>query len=162
MAHTMVAVEKRSAPSYRCRLRGTRTEGKKRYSTPVPPHFYIMPATGACGKPRGMPHSLPGRSEKEVNRYVRMCLASRRSTEPASGWSGVKARTWGSFPGSKGSACRMASASRPPNPPSSSSPAAPSRGATSDRPLVRPQPGVRGPQSQSPATMGRCEAVRRP
>ncbi len=26
-------------------------------ATSVPPHFHIMPATGACGKPGGMPHS---------------------------------------------------------------------------------------------------------
>jgi hypothetical protein len=30
---------------------------EKRSATPVPLHFHVMPETGACGKPRVMPHS---------------------------------------------------------------------------------------------------------
>src|SRR4051812_7050436 len=30
---------------------------EQRCATPVPPHFHIMPAMGACGKTQGMPHS---------------------------------------------------------------------------------------------------------
>jgi hypothetical protein len=41
----------------RRRLRGGHARNEKRSATPVPLHCQLMPDTGACGKPRVMPHS---------------------------------------------------------------------------------------------------------
>src|SRR5580658_10014667 len=41
----------------RRRSRGGAQGSEKRRAIPAPLHFQLMPDTGACGKPRGMPHS---------------------------------------------------------------------------------------------------------
>ena len=73
--HRVIAVF--GAPAFA----GGGTHGTRRRATPVPLHLQLMPDTGACGKPRVMPHG-PGHKRETTGAGGSTCTTNPHALRP--------------------------------------------------------------------------------